>query len=221
MPQAPEGDAPFPQAPGGQAPDVPPAQVEGTLQSPYGSAPSPYNQPNPYVPQPPTAPSHLGPGGALQSFGVVPGSRPRSGANPYGRQQPYKPQPHGPASGLAHQPSSPPAPGRSQPGVIIGVAALLVLSLVIVVAFAGGYVQKLFASPDATTSPTPSAGTTPTASPSATSTSGVVISKPPVPAPTATTQRSWNSPDRPKVAIPNVKPAGFINPPAARWARWP
>lgn len=39
---------------------------------------------------------------------------------------------------------------------------------------------------------------------------GQVVSVPPVPAPTATTQRSYNSPDRPKVAIPDVKPAGFI-----------
>ena len=215
-PQAPGGQAPYPQASGGQAPSYPPAPVPYTPQNPYGAAPTPYNQPNPYVPQPPTAPSHLGANGALQSYGVVPGSQPRSGANPYGQQQLYKPQPHGPASALAHQQSGPTPPGRSQTGVIVGVAALLVLSLVIVVAFAGGYVEKLFASPAAST--TPSAAVTPpttaSANPSATSTSGVVISKPPVPSPTATTQRNWNSPDRPKVAIPNVKPAGFVNPPA-------
>ena len=97
----------------------------------------------------------------------------------------------------------------------MGVSALLVLTLVIGVAFASGYAQKLFASPAVTTtSPTPTVTPTSTTSPSATSTPGVVISKPPVPAPTATTQRNWNSPDRPKVPIPNVKPAGFINAPA-------
>jgi pimeloyl-ACP methyl ester carboxylesterase len=182
-------------------------------QNPYGAVPSPYSQPNPYVPQPPSAPSHLGANGALQSYGVVPGGPQRPGANPYGQQQPYQPQPQGPSWGVAHQSGGPTPPKRSQTGVIVGVAALLVLSLIIVVAFAGGYVQKLFASP-AVSSPTPTATSTSSATPTATSTSGVVISKPPVPAPTATTQRSWNSPDRPKSTIPNVKPAGFINAPA-------
>lgn len=110
-------------------------------------------------------------------------------------------------------PSGPPK--HSQAGVVVGVSALLVLSLVIVVAFAGGYVQKLVAQPVASSpAPTPTATSAPSASPTATSTSGVVISKPPVPAPTATTQRAYNSPDRPRAAIPAVKPAGFVNPPA-------
>jgi pimeloyl-ACP methyl ester carboxylesterase len=184
-------------------------------QNAYGAVPSPYSQPNPYVPQPPTAPSHLGANGALQSHGVVPGGQPRSGANPYG-SQPLHQQPQGPSGGGGAKPpvlTGPPK--RSQAGLIVGVSALLVLTLVIGVAFASGYAQKLFASPAvASTSPTPTVTPTSSASPAATSTSGVVISKPPVPAPTATTQRNWNSPDRPKVAIPNVKPAGFINPPA-------
>jgi len=171
------------------------------------------------VPQQPAAPSHLGANGALQSYGVVPGGGPRPGANTYG-QQPYGPQPKTPSYGVAHQSGGPTPPKRSRTGVIVGVAALLVLSLVIVVAFAGGYVQRLFASPAvSSTTQSPSATPTSSASPTATSTSGVVISKPPVPAPTATTQRNWNSPDRPKSTIPNVKPAGFINPPAGSGLR--
>ncbi len=43
---------------------------------------------------------------------------------------------------------------------------------------------------------------------------GQTVSVPPVPAPTATSQRNYNSPDRPTVAIPQVKPQGFVNPPA-------
>jgi pimeloyl-ACP methyl ester carboxylesterase len=181
----------------------------------------------------PSAPSHLGPGGALQAYGVVPGSQQRS-AGPYGQQQPYwQPQPPygqqpygqsvntspwqtAPGTGPV-APVAPFPPKRSQAGLVIGVAALLVLSLVMGVAFATGSVQKLFAQPAASSpAATPSAATSPTTSagPTTTSTSGVVISKPPVPAPTATVQRSYDSPDRPKPAIPAVKPAGFINPPA-------
>ncbi|HET7724513.1 MAG TPA: alpha/beta fold hydrolase [Propionibacteriaceae bacterium] len=203
---------------------------------PSPDAPGPAEQPSPYVaptfhgstgpygpPQP--GPSHLGPNGALQSYGVVPGSQQRP-AGPYGRQQLYgQPsagqQPTYGANGPSWAPpvpaTRPPSgpPKRSQAGVVVGVAALLVLSLVIVVAFAGGYVQRLFAQPVASSpAPTPTATAAPSASPTATSTSGVVISKPPVPAPTATTDRTYTSPDRPKATIPNVKPAGFINAPA-------
>ncbi len=217
-PDAAGGQAPY--APTGQVPYQPQGQVPYVPQNPYGAAPSPYGQPNPYAPQPPTAPSHLGVNGALQAYGAVPGGQQRPGAGAfgqsrpgtYGQQQPYPPQSKQPSWGVAQQGGGPGPVKRSPAGLIVGVAALLVLSLVIVVAFAGGYVQKLFASPAASSSP--STTSTPSASPTATSTAGVVISKPPVPAPTATTQRNWNSPDRPKVPIPNVKPAGFINPPA-------
>jgi len=210
------GQAPYPQVPGGQVPEAAqPGQLPSVPQNSYGEVPSPYSQPNPYVPVPPVAPSHLGANGALQAHGLVPGSQPRAGANPYGQQQLHQ-QPHGQSSGGgARPPVLTGPPKRSQAGLIVGVSALLVLTLVIGVAFASGYAQKLFASPAvASTSPTPTVTPTSSASPAATSTPGVVISKPPVPAPTATTQRNWNSPDRPKVAIPNVKPAGFVNPPA-------
>jgi len=192
---------------------MPPAQpVPYPPQNPYGAAPSPYNQPNPYVPQQPSAPSHLGPNGALQSHGLVPGAQQRPGGANYG-QQPYQPQPPGPSWGGAKPLVAAGPPKRSQTGVIVGVSALLVLTLVIGVAFASGYAQNLFAQP-AVSSTTPTATSAPTATSTASTSGGAVISKPPVPAPTATTQRSWNSPDRPKSAIPAVKPAGFVNPPA-------
>jgi pimeloyl-ACP methyl ester carboxylesterase len=221
-PPAPDGQAPYgqpsqpvpyPQGSGGTPPYTPPGQpVPYPQQNPYGAAPSPYNQPNPYVPQQPSAPSHLGPNGALQSHGLVPGAQQRPGSAYYG-QQPPRPQPQGPSWGGAKPPVAAGPPKRSQTGVIIGVSAMLVLALIIVVAFASGQVQKLFAQP-AVSSTTPTATSTATATPTASTSGGSVISKPPVPAPTATTQRSWNSPDRPKATIPAVKPAGFINPPA-------
>ncbi len=139
------------------------------------------------------------------------------GQQSYRQQAPYSTS--GPswltAPGVTTPPPVAPPSTRSQAGLVVGVAALLVLSLVIGVAFATGSVQKLFAQPAVSSqAPTPTATAVPTASPSATSTPGVVISKPPVPAPTVTTQRTYTSPDRPKSTIPAVKPAGFINPPA-------
>ncbi|HQE32886.1 MAG TPA: alpha/beta hydrolase [Propionibacteriaceae bacterium] len=61
-----------------------------------------------------------------------------------------------------------------------------------------------------------SAGSVPTAAPTGRggpTQPGQTVSVPPVPSPTATTQRNYNSPDRPKVAIPDVKPQGFVAPP--------
>ena len=208
-----------------------PSQAPG---EPHPSdAPGPTGQPSTYVPPssgpygpygpPQPGPSHLGPSGALQSYGVVPGtyegqagpySRQANGRPTYGQQQPYGTAPSWTPSAPATLPPSGP-PKRSQAGLVAGVAALLVLSLVIVVAFAGGYVQKLVAQPVASSqAPTPTATAAPSASATATSTPGVVISKPPVPAPSATTDHTYTSPDRPKSTIPNVKPAGFINAPA-------
>src|SRR5665811_54721 len=179
---------------------MPPAQpVPYPPQNPYGAAPSPYNQPNPSVPQQPSAPSHLGPNGALQSHGLVPGAQQRPGGAQYG-QQPYQPQPPGPSWGGAKPLVAAGPPKRSQTGVIVGVSALLVLTLVIGVAFASGSAQTLFPSP-AVSSTTPTATSTATATPTASTSGGSVISKPPVPAPTATTQRSFNSPDRPKACL--------------------
>ena len=164
--QAPYGQpaqpVPYPQAPGGTPRYTPPAQpVSYPQQNPYGAAPSPYNQPNPYVPQQPAAPSHLGPNGALQSHGLVPGAQQRPGGASYG-QQPYQPQPPGPSWGGAKPLVAAGPPKRSQTGVIIGVSAMLVLALIIVVAFASGQVQKLFAQP-AVSSTTPTATSAPTA----------------------------------------------------------
>ncbi len=197
----------------GQQPTAPTEvfpQQPAPAQQPYQGAPSPYGQPNPYVPQPPAAPSHLGPNGALQSHGVVPGSgqQNRPGSGYYAPQG----QPANPSWG-ARPPASPEPPKKPRTGLIVGVSALLVLALVIVVVFAGGYANKLLGagstpSASATGSSAPSASATVTAQP------GQVISKPPVPQPTATTARSFTSPDRPKSAIPAVKPAGFVNPPA-------
>ncbi|MHB1009354.1 MAG: alpha/beta hydrolase [Propionibacteriaceae bacterium] len=205
----------------GPQPSSPVAPRAGGQPSSYGQPAAygqpgsygPYGSPGPYGPPQP-GPSHLGPNGALQSYGVVPGVQ-RRPASPYGQQATRGTSgPAWVAPVPATQPPSGP-PKRSQAGLVVGVSALLVLSLVIVVAFAGGYVQKLVAQPAASSPvPTPTATSAPSASPTATTTSGVVISKPPVPAPTATTQRAYNSPDRPKPAIPAVKPAGFINAPA-------
>jgi pimeloyl-ACP methyl ester carboxylesterase len=220
VPQQPTGpQAQVPQQPvGPQVPQPGPQQPlpYGSAPNPYGqpnpySPPNPYGQPNPYAPQQPAAPSHLGANGALQSYGMVPGAgQQRPGSGYYA---PQGSQPVGPTWG-SHAPAVPPTPPRrSKTGLIIGVSALLVVALVAAVVFAGGYAGKLFGA-GSTPSVSTTATSTATPSPTTTGTPGQVISKPPVPAPTATTVRSFNSPDRPKSAIPSVKPAGFVNAPA-------
>ena len=146
VPYAPTGQVPYagltgpyapgqvPDAPGGQAlrtdraGPVPTAgQVPYVPQNPYGAVPSPYGQPNPYAPQPPTAPSHLGVNGALQAYGAVPGGQQRPGAGAfgqsrpgtYGQQQPYPPQSKQPSWGVAQQGGGPgPGSGR-RTGLIV------------------------------------------------------------------------------------------------------
>lgn len=227
QPPAPQGQVPaqpapptapteqFPQAtaPTEQLPQQPAAP---TLQFPQQQAPSPnpYAQPNPYAPQQPAAPSHLGANGALQSYGMVPGAgqQQRPGSGYYAAQG----QPPAPPAWGAHPAIPPQPPKRSRTGLIVGVSSLLVLALVIVVVFAGGYANRFLgtaSSPSATTT-SPSATGATSGGPTSTGTPGQVISKPAVPQPTATTARSYNSPDRPKSVIPAVKPAGFVNPPA-------
>jgi pimeloyl-ACP methyl ester carboxylesterase len=200
-------------APYGSAPNPYPQQNPYAQQNPYPQ-PNPYGQQNPYAPQQPAAPSHLGSNGALQSYGMVPGAgqQQRPGSGYYA---PQGSQPVTPAWGT-HAPAGPPQPPKSsKKGLIIGVSALLVVALVVAVVFAGGYAGKLFgagSTPSASTSATSTSSATP--SPTTTGAPGQVVSKPAVPAPTATTSRAFNSPDRPKSAIPSVKPVGFVNAPA-------
>ncbi len=220
QPGTPQGQ--LPQQPSAQ-PVAPQAPQPGPEQPPFSAAPNPYPQPNPYgqptpygqanpyAPQQPAAPSHLGANGALQSYGMVPGAgqQQRPGAGYYA---PQNSQPVTSAYG-SHAPGVPPKPPkRSKTGLIVGVSALLVVALVAAVVFAGGYAGKLFGA-GSTPSTSTSATATTSASPTTTA-PGQVVSKPAIPAPTATTSRSYNSPDRPKSAIPTVKPAGFVNAPA-------
>ncbi len=177
--------------------------------------PHPYTQPNPHTPQQPTAPSHLGANGALQSYGMVPGAgQQRPGTGYYASQGS---QPVAPTWG-SHAPAAPPQhPKGSRTGLIIGVSALLVVALVAAVVFAGGYAGKLFgtgSTPSTATSSSATSTATSAGSARATAAPGQVVRKPAVPAPTATTARSFTSPDRPKSAIPTVKPVGFVNAPA-------
>lgn len=109
---------------------------------------------------------------------------------------------------------------------IVVVAGVLVLALVGLVIWQ--VVPRLTAGGSPTTGPSPtaapttagSASTAPTPQPTGVPTGrggqaqpGQTVSVPPVPSPTATTQRNYDSPDRPAVAIPAVKPQGFVNPP--------
>lgn len=115
---------------------------------------------------------------------------------------------------------SPPAP--TKPGfprwAIFSIAAVLVAALT------AGLAWQFWPGRDGATGPVPtattSAGGGPTAAPTAIppgrggeAQPGQTISVPPVPQPTATTQRNYDSPDRPKVAVPEVKPPGFVNAP--------
>lgn len=121
-------------------------------------------------------------------------------------------------------PPPPPPPSPRFPRWVIGaIAGVVVLAVVATV------IWRIWPT-SATTAPTVAPGSsapvsTASASPTAAQPTGIptgrggqaqpgqTISVPPVPAPTATTQRNNNAPDRPTVAVPAVKPAGFVDPP--------
>lgn len=181
------------QQPGGYAPQQP-AQGVGQQQ--------PYGLPGQNPPQPGPSPygsgtSHLGQGGALQPGGYVPGGQ-RPGPYGQGGQRPYPMAPQGRYPGAPQGPTG----SRTTPVVVAVIAGVLVLA---VVAGAALWLGRGSRTPTTTPTPSRSAGT---AKP------GQTVSKPPVPQPTATTKRSYDSPDRPQVQVPDVKPPGFVDAPA-------
>ncbi len=139
----------------------------------------------PHQRQPPGP--YLNGGGALQ-----PGALRAHQPSPYGGG-PYGGQP-GPQGGKTPQ-------GRTTGIVIAIVAGVVTIALVAAV--------TIWWSRQSTTKPAP----TPTPAQGSTR-PGQLISKPPVPAPTPAPQREYTSPNRLRVPIPDVKPPGFVDPPA-------
>lgn len=212
MPQQPGVPQPGPQQPGPWSPTAPPPGGYGPPpQGGYGQPPQgAYGQP---------------PGGSGQpgSGWQPPASPPQPPVGQPGGYQPlglYRPQ-QAPPIGVPAAPVGPsPRPSRGFPRW-----ALAALAGVVVLALVGALVWQFWpgragtsTSPGASTSTGGSRGSSalPTSVPSGRggqAQPGQVVSVPPVPAPTATTQRNYNSPDRPSVPVPNVKPTGFVNPP--------
>ncbi|MDO5286963.1 MAG: alpha/beta hydrolase [Actinomycetia bacterium] len=137
------------------------------------------------------------------SSGQPPGQQPPAYLGSGGALQPgalhaQRPGPYGSGG-----PPVGPGPRKSSAGQTLGIiAGVLVLALL-----AGVGIWWSRQGEGNTPLPTPTLLPSPSAA-------GQTVSKPPVPSPTATTSRRLDSPDRPQLPVPDVKPPGFINPPA-------